>query len=155
MLLLPAGASAAITIGFHVRSAVPGQRMLGQVMDGDGESVPTLGRRPATGTRVYLVRVADANRLGDPLRSGHVRHGPLRPDPRIHPIGRLRNEHGVGTVRFRLPALAAGRYTTLVWCIPCLPPDGSVFLSGWYPDGARTRQLARDVYSFVVHRRPA
>jgi hypothetical protein len=156
LVLVPA-ASAAITIGFTVRTVSPGAQVTGVIMGRDGQPVKTF--RPGErlhSVRVYLVAVADAQRLGGPTRSGAVRVGPPPGGRSLHYVGLLRNEDGLGTIRFRVPTtLRTRRYTTLIWCLPCLPPRGSVFLSGWFPDGAATSWTTPDpTWVYVRPRRP-
>src|SRR4051794_18901537 len=79
----PSAAPAAITIGFTVRVASPGERGTGMMMSSDGQPVPTISRRyaPMGDVRVYLVRVADANRLGGPTRRDGAHTSWTAPDP--------------------------------------------------------------------------
>lgn len=83
------------------------------------------GRR--SGIRLYLITERQAYALAFP-RSGAAVQTPPREALLRRPLGELRcDRRGVLRLRFRVPPVAPGRYTTLVNCKPC----GNT----WFPGG--------------------
>jgi hypothetical protein len=121
-LVLPADLAAAVAPVFTRAIAHPGDRV--------GVVQPVRIGRPLhgrTGIIVYLIplsRAPTGARDGPPLRSlTHHRLGELAGD-----------RHGYWRLWFRVPDVAPGAYTTLVWCRRCggaSYPHGSVFAGGF------------------------
>lgn len=71
------------------------------------------------GIRLYLITERQARHLVSIIGSAAPRHPPAK-SLRRHPLGELRcDRHGVLRLRFRVPAVPPGRYTTLVHCTLC------------------------------------
>jgi hypothetical protein len=121
-LAVAAGASAAVAPVFTRTSARPGDRVAVVQPVRIGQPVP--GR---TGITVYLIPLAWA--------STGVRDGPPPRSLARHRLGELvGDQHGFWRLWFRVPRVAPGAYTTLVWCRPCggaAYPHGSVFAGGF------------------------
>jgi hypothetical protein len=107
-LVLPSTASAAIGLVFAQAGARPGEYV-------EVFQPPTLRWAPGkrTGIRVYLIPVGSVARL--PHTMGPPAGGPPA-WARRHFVGELvADRRGIARVRFRLPRLALGGWTTLVW----------------------------------------
>jgi hypothetical protein len=106
------------------------------------------GTRFHLGMRVYLVAARYQSRYADVVK-------PRPPDgPPYHFLGRFRCTHThtpqpwgdggywTGTVSFRVPGVALGRYQLVLYCDPCHKgPGGTLVLNNWYFDGKRRQTL--------------
>lgn len=123
-------AAASLVLAFDRDSARPGTRVT--VFTGFGpEEASSFGPRGFAGVRVYLVPLALVEQLNVTRPDGTLvpRKAPPR-DARLVPLGALeRDTEGVGRLTFRVPALAAGEYTTGIWCPPC----GNTFSTSYHP----------------------
>lgn len=127
-LVLAATASAAIALDFSQLRARPGDRISAFQPAGF-----KFDRGERTGILVYLITVHQARRFHS------AKAGPPPARARRHFLGELRGDaRGFGRVTFRVPNVAPGRYTTLVWCKTCGPDNGTHFASrgGDLPDYA-------------------
>lgn len=92
-----------------------------------GSFQPGCGGIRRSGIRLYLITVRQAYALAFPTSDAALPNPPPRSLLR-RPLGELRCARGgVLRLRFRIPAVAPGRYTTLVHCKPC----GNT----WFPGG--------------------
>jgi hypothetical protein len=86
-----------------------------------------LGKLRRHPVRVFLAARADAASIGS------VR------DPRLTPVGALHvDRRGRGELRFSVPNVAPGDYTTFLQCVPCRPGSGTRAL---VPSGRSARSL--------------
>jgi hypothetical protein len=126
-------AQASFGLAFDRPAAAVGDLVKVWNADSRGRPFPTHAIAPQ-GIRVYLVPLRWANAAGGPLPDGTVRLGP----PNLKHltfVGILHRIGGVPKLSFRVPPLAPGRYTTVLWCKLCAPGAGSVFSSRLYPNG--------------------
>lgn len=127
-LVLSASAGGAIALEFSQLRAKPGDRISAFQPAGFH-----FDRGERTGILVYLITVHQARWFH------HAEDGPPPARARRHFLGELTGEaRGFGRVTFRVPNVAPGRYTTLVWCKTCGPDNGTHFASrgGDTPDYA-------------------
>jgi hypothetical protein len=127
--MLAEGASGALFLTFSSTKAEPGEVVIAHTA-GNG----ALARIPKSSPplRVFLVPVDEADRIVSPS------------DNRLVALGRLRvDRKGDGSLRFTVPDVTPGNYTTLTYCVPCAPFSGG---ARWAPTGPFQG-------SFVVTRR--
>ena len=92
-----------------------------------GTFQPGCGGSSMRGITLYLITERQAHGLAFPSQDNAEQNPPAK-SLRRRPLGELRcDRRGVLRLRFRVPAVAPGRYTTLVHCKPC----GST----WFPGG--------------------
>jgi hypothetical protein len=112
------GASGALFLRFSSTRAEPGEVLIAQTAgNGALASIPK-GSPPL---RVFLVPTHEADRIRSPS------------DDRLTALGRLRADRkGDGSLRFTVPDVPPGSYTTLTYCVPC-----AAFSQGtrWAPTG--------------------
>ena len=116
----------AVSVRFSRTHARPGERI--EILE-----TGRLGWAPGkpTGLRVYLIPVRFAGRFV--TYTGSAPQGEPPAWARRHYAGELvADRRGIARLRFRIPRLAAGRWTTLVWT----PWDAHFpSVSGDIPDG--------------------
>lgn len=110
------GASAALALTFSTTRAPPGEIVTVRT----GGSGALAGIRPGgSPLRVFLIRAGEVNPnspdigLTSPGDSRLIRLGDLTVDT-----------EGNGTLRFTVPSVPGGNYTTVIHCIPCAPFSG-------------------------------
>lgn len=114
LVVSPGGAYAALFLTFSGTQARPGVPVIVQT-GGTGAlaGVPAGSRT----IRVFLAPVSDVPELTSPNASPEIRSPN---DARLIPLGALRvDEDGNGFLRFIVPNVSAGDYTTLIHCVPC------------------------------------
>ncbi len=141
-VLAPA-ATAAVSLRFDRLRARVGERVV--VYQPNLRGTP--GR--SAGIVAYLVPVAWTERWA----SRHPESPPTGKPPaswRTHPLGELRfDAFGRASVAFRVPRVAAGRYTTAVWCRTCARAGD------WFPSvlGDPDRRARAPSYAVLTVRR--
>ncbi len=143
LALAPNAAFADLGLIFDRARAVPGERV--EAYSGRTDTGRPSAYPPIEGVRLYFVPLE----LGK--RQTNLRSAGPPPDPRWIPLGPLRQDAaGVIRMRFRVPRVPPGDYTTGFWCRPCAPPKGDFFTSAlpqdrWRPkpDGRVIRIRAR------------
>ena len=104
---MPAAAPAALFLTFSTTHAKPGTAVT--VRTGGKGALANL-KAAASPLRVFLAPAGDANAITSPK------------DDRLVAVGRLRiDKHGDGHLRFIVPDLPPGQYTTFTLCVPCAP----------------------------------
>lgn len=107
MAVLAGDAWAALFLTFSTTRATPGAVV--SVRTGGNGALPSIpeGSPPL---RVFLTPADEADTITSPR------------DSRLRLLGRLRvDEEGNGRLRFIVPDVAPGEYTTLTHCVPCAP----------------------------------
>lgn len=123
-LVAAPSAQAAIAPVFDRAMARVGERV---AVYQPGSFQPGCGGVRRSGIRLYLITERQGYALAFPASDAALPSPPPRSLLR-RPLGELRCAgRGVLRLRFRVPAVAPGRYTTLVHCRPC----GNT----WFPGG--------------------
>lgn len=136
LAISPDDARADLGLIFDRAQAVPGERV--EAFSGQKETGRPSANPPIEGVRVYFVPIELVKRQTDLRSTGLPR------DARWLPLGPVRqDQEGVIRMRFSIPRVPPGDYTTGFWCQPCGPPKGDFFTSAlpqerWRPLPYRT-----------------
>lgn len=117
-LVVPPAANAALSFRFDRASARPGQTLVA--------AQPGRWSGPSAGIVVYLVPTRPHGVSPDPAGGWRLSRPPARLVVRLGPA---RPVSGRLAVRFRVPRVRPGDYTSAFWCRPCAPPRGDFFPS--------------------------
>jgi hypothetical protein len=111
--LMAGAASAALLLRFSTTRAAPGATV---TLETGGRGALSSIAPGAPPLRVFLIRADEVD-----LRSPDL--GVSSPDDsRLIPLGELTvDAEGNGELRFTVPDVPAGNYTTLTHCVPCAP----------------------------------
>jgi hypothetical protein len=123
LAIAPDEAFADLGLIFDRARAVPGERV--EAFSGQRDTGRPSANAPIEGVKVYFVPVELAVNQQSDLRST----GPPS-DARWLLVGSVHQDaDGVIRMRFRIPQVPPGDYTTGFWCRPCAPPKGGFFTS--------------------------